>query len=306
MSPRVAEATAPCRVELAGGPPGTLTLAVAIDRRAWCRVESGVDGIEIESRDGLRKASGRDLSEIRETGALGAAGEVLRGLGVNTGLRVVTQSRVPAGSGLGESRALAVAMAGAAVRVLGTEPGGPPVAAAGRMADGGPDGEEGHAAVVGGAIAVHPGSPATRVERLSVDPARIEQCLLLIEAGGEAPRSLGDRGADAIASVARGVREALLAGRFEDVVGLWADEWECRSGASGGSGTGEVDRVASLVREAGGGVRACAAGRGRVLAVWAPPGERGPGRKEAVLSAARAAGLRLFPARVDLRGLEVE
>ena len=44
----------------------------------------------------------------------------------------------------------------------------------------------------------------------------------------------------------------------------------------------------------------------RILALWAPPGERGPGRREAVVAAAKVTGLRLFPARVDLRGLDVE
>jgi hypothetical protein len=40
--------------------------------------------------------------------------------------------------------------------------------------------------------------------------------------------------------------------------------------------------------------------------VWPPPGPGAPGGREAVLAAAKAAGLRLFPARVDLRGLDVE
>ena len=63
MTPRAAEATAPCRVDLAGGVPGVPTLTVAIDRRAWCRVETAGDGVVLESRDALRKASGRSVAE---------------------------------------------------------------------------------------------------------------------------------------------------------------------------------------------------------------------------------------------------
>ena len=72
MTPRAAEGTAPCRVDLAGGAPGAVTVTVAIDRRAWCRVETGVSGVLLESRDTLRKASGRDVAEVIES-TFGAA-----------------------------------------------------------------------------------------------------------------------------------------------------------------------------------------------------------------------------------------
>ena len=60
---RAAEGTAACRVDLAGGAPGAVSVTVAIDRRAWCRVETGVDGVRIESKDTLRKVGGEDVSE---------------------------------------------------------------------------------------------------------------------------------------------------------------------------------------------------------------------------------------------------
>src|SRR5262249_30290481 len=57
---QVVEATAPTRIDLAGGTldiwplylfhPGSVTVNVAVDRRAWCRVETGVSGVSIESR----------------------------------------------------------------------------------------------------------------------------------------------------------------------------------------------------------------------------------------------------------------
>ena len=102
------------------------------------------------------------------------------------------------------------------------------------------------------------------------------------------------------------MREALLEGRFGDLIGLWAEEWEARRGAVPGWPGPEAERIAGVVRAAGGAARVCGAGEGGILALWAPPGERGPGRREAVVAAAKEAGLRLFPARVDLRGLDVE
>ena len=72
-----------------------------------------------------------------------------------------------------------------------------------------------------------------------------------------------------------------------------------------GEHTSGTDRVAEVARAAGAAAKVCGAGVRGVVAVWAPPGARGPGRREAVTEALGAAGFRVFPARVDLRGLEV-
>jgi galactokinase/mevalonate kinase-like predicted kinase len=305
MTPRAAEATAPCRVDLAGGGPGVLTVTVAIDRRAWCRVEAAAEGVVLESRDALRKASGRSVRDIVEPGTLGAVARALGAVGIETGVRVVTQSRVPQGSGLGEWAALAAAVAGAAARCLGKDVDPDEIARVAGEAESPrwPEGiREGQTAVRGGALALHRAEGGLRAEPLAVDPARIEESLLLVEgapaadAGRSEPRALQD--------VAARVSAALVAGRFEEVASLWAEEWESRRGP--GWPSAESERVAGIVHAAGGAVRPCGAGEGALLAVWAPPGTRGPGRREAVLLAAKAAGLRLFPARVDLRGLEVE
>jgi len=114
---RAAEGTAACRVDLAGGAPGAMSVTVAIDRRPWCRVENIVAGLRIESKDTLRKIDGEDVSEALRKGASATVVRVLQAMGVQTGVRVVTQCRVPEGSGLGESSALAAAVAGALARV---------------------------------------------------------------------------------------------------------------------------------------------------------------------------------------------
>jgi len=305
MTPRAAEATAPCRVDLAGGAPGALTVTIAIDRRAWCRVETAGEGVVLESRDALRKASGRGVGDLVEPGTIGAVARVLRAVGVETGVRVVTHLRVPEGSGLGEAAGLGAAVAGAAARWLGRDVDPDEIAGFAIQAEppGGSQGiREAHTAVLGGVRVLHPAEGGLRGEPLAVDPARIEESLRLVE--GE--RSAEAAGVDprVVQDVAARVSSALLAGRFEDVVCLWAEEWDARRGAGWPSAGNE--RIAGIVRAAGGAVRPCGAGEGALLAVWAPPGARGPGRREAVLRAAEAAGLRLFPARADLRGLEVE
>ena len=336
MKPTVVEATAPCRVDLAGGTldiwpiylfhPGAVTVNVAIDRRAWCRVETGVSGIRIESKDTLRKAEGRDVSEVLDDPSLSLVAQILRALGVATGVRVTTQSKVPAGSGLGGSSALAVAVAAAVARATGRalDPDAlwPVVRDAEARCIGVPTGvQDYHAAIHGGVLALHLEAGAVRVERLAADPARIEECLLLVDAG--ATRFSGINNWDvfkgqfdgdarvreslaAIAGVAARVREALLADRLDEVADLVAAEWTARKRLAPGVTSPEIDRIAEAARAGGGAAKVCGAGGGGVVAVWAPPGARGPGRREAVEKGLAAAGFRVFPARVDLRGLEVE
>jgi galactokinase/mevalonate kinase-like predicted kinase len=305
MIPRSAEATAPCRVDLAGGVAGGLTVTVAIDRRAWCRVEPWADGVVLESRDALRKASGSTVAELLQDGTLGTVARAVLAAGVESGVRVTTQSRVPRGSGLGEGEALAAAVAGAAASAAGSSADLDEIARLAGDAErpGRADAiREGHTAVRGGVLVLEAVQGAHRVAALPVDPARIEESLLLVQA--EPPGIPGRADPRVLRDVAGLVRAALAAGRFEDVAALWAEEWESRRGP--GWPSAEIEKVARVVRDAGGAVRPCGAGEGGLLAVWAPPGERGPGRREAVVGAAKAAGLRLFPARVDLRGLDVE
>lgn len=306
--------------------PGAVTVNVAVDRRAWCRVETGISGVRIESKDTLQKTEGKDVSEILGGGTLSLVAQILRALGVETGLSVTTQSKVPAGSGLGGSSALAVAVAAAVARAVGRELDKdglwPIVRDAEARCIGVPTGvQDYHAALHGGVLALHLEAGAVRVERLRADPARVEESLLLIDAG--ITRFSGINNWDvfkgqidgdptvrealaAIGAIAVQVREALLADQFEAVSELIAAEWEARKRLAPGVTTPDIDRIAEAARAGGGAAKVCGAGGGGVVAVWAPPGARGPGRREAVEKSLEAAGFRVFPARVDLRGLEVE
>jgi D-glycero-alpha-D-manno-heptose-7-phosphate kinase len=332
----VVEATAPCRVDLAGGTidiwplylfhPGAVTVNVAIDRRAWCRVETGGQGVRVESKDTLQKAEGRDVAEVLARGSQPLVAEILRALGVETGIRVVTQSKVPAGSGLGGSSALVVAVAAAVARAIGrplpAEELLPLVRDAECRCIAVPAGVQDHfGAFYGGVLALHLEPGNVRVERLRTDPARVEESLLLVDAGATRFSGInnwdvfkgqidGDTGVreslGAIAAVAKRVREALVESRFEDVTVLVREEWEARKRLAPGVTTPEIDRIAEVVAAGGGAAKVCGAGGGGIVAVWAPPGARGPGEREAVATALKEAGFRTFPARVDLRGLEVE
>jgi galactokinase/mevalonate kinase-like predicted kinase len=337
MSTRTVEATAPCRVDLAGGtlggwplellPPGAVSVSAAIDRRAWCRVERDVEGLHVASKDTLQKASAGTVTELIENGRLPLVAQVLRVLGVETGLSVETWSRVPLESGLGASSALAVAVGAAVSTVLGRALAPERLWLLLREAEeawiaGQPTDVQDYApALHGGVQAVHVEQGTVRAEALSVDPARVEESLLLIDAGdggagesvpGEAlgrPAAVDEatrKALERIASIARSTREALVEDRLDDVVELFGEEWEARKRLDPEITTPQMDRLAAVASAAGGAAKPCGPGGRGVAAVWAPPGARAPGRREAVSEALAAAGFRVFRARVDLRGLEVE
>lgn len=299
-------ATAPLRVDLASG---TLSVSVAIDRRALCRVERRPSGVAIDSKDTLQSVEAERVDELRGGGPVGLVVELLRLLRIEDGFGVTTHVRVPDSSGLGGPVALAVAAAAA----LGRAAGLPLTAgdlrrlagqATARAADG-PLEASGAAAAIHGLCTAE--TMGGLVERLPVDPAAVEECLLLVDAGGGAPgleTVAGEPpGPDDPAWASR-VRDTLRARRFDDLADLLNADWDARALRPGWL-TPPRERVAGALRAAGAGLRSCG-GQGSVVAVVAAPGGRGPGRRERVLEAARAAGLRLFPVRVDLLGLDVE
>src|ERR687898_2771439 len=125
-----AEATAPTRIDLAGGTmdiwplylfhPGAQTINVAISLRATARIDARSDErVVIRSQDTQRTVEVEDWSELRETGELRLLSLLthwfLRGPqapphGRKDGLTLTTRSQSPAGAGIGGSSALNVAV----------------------------------------------------------------------------------------------------------------------------------------------------------------------------------------------------
>lgn len=297
-------ASAPGRIELSGQADGP-RLSVALDRRASCRVEPIPTGIEVESKESLTKASAPDAAELLERSPRSLVALALALLGASQGLRVVTEWKVPAGSGIDGEAALALAVVAAVSRALGreAEPSALVTLAREVAERAGRSDEHGlHAALFGGVVLTRGHGAALEAERPAVDPGRIDESLLVVDAGPleslEGVQAGPAEGASGAASATGPIVEALVAGRYEDVVELLAAE-----PGAGVAGPGQL-RVMELVRGAGGAARPL--GSGRLVAVWAPPGSRGPGRREAVEAALKAAGWKPLAVRVDLRGLELD
>ena len=121
------EASAPARIDLAGGTldlwplhvlhPGSVTVNLAIDRYAECRVRRGDSGLRVVLRDrGIQKTAG-SAAELLADPATALVGSLLEALEIREPLEIEFWSGVPFGSGLGGSSALTVALMGALQRI---------------------------------------------------------------------------------------------------------------------------------------------------------------------------------------------
>ena len=128
----IIETSAPPRVDLAGGTidiwplylfhPGATTVNFALSLRARCTIETRDDGrIVLESRD-RKVAFETDLSAIEDLlleERLELVSKLVHFFKPTTGFRLIAESAVPAGAGLGGSSALAIAVIGALNRLVG-------------------------------------------------------------------------------------------------------------------------------------------------------------------------------------------
>jgi hypothetical protein len=297
--PVAAVASAPGRLLLCGTRAGA-HVSVALDRRAICRVEPAQAGLVIESKDALTRTQGADASELVSRASTSIAAQAVALAGATRGLRVVTEWKLPERSGVDGDAALALATVAAVSLAIGREPGADELLRLSREAArrAGRQEEHGHHAALWGGVVVTGGRGGSlEAKLLAVDPARVEEALLLVDAG-EVEAGPGPDASPAADARAEEVAAALVAGRSEELLGLLA------GGTDGASSPSAAGRVILTVRAAGG--AAWRLPNGRLVGVWAPPGARGHGVGEAVRQALQAAGFRALAIRVDLRGLELD
>jgi D-glycero-alpha-D-manno-heptose-7-phosphate kinase len=123
------EATAPARIDLAGGTldlwplhvlhPGSVTVNLAIDLRARCRVRKRTGGFRVTVPDRGYERSVDDPKDLLADPRAALAGALLESLGIHEPRDIELSSAVPYGSGLGGSSALTVAVAAALSRSAG-------------------------------------------------------------------------------------------------------------------------------------------------------------------------------------------
>lgn len=326
------EARAPARIDLAGGTldiwplsalvEGALTVNVAIDLPARVRVRPRRDGrLKLVSEDlGLSRLLRRGAPPGRRRG-LELLERLAQALAPRGGVELRTRSSVPAGSGLGGSSTLAVAVAGALSRLTGRRLGAGALRRLVRDHEtrvlGLPAGIQDHeAALHGGLAALHlePGEP--RREALPVPPEEIESRLVLVYSGRSRfsgtgnwavlrSRVEGDRRVTAalggVARAAADLRAALLGRDWEAAAEAMRSEWRHRRRLAPEVAAGGMSEIVSLGRRRGARAgKVCGAGGGGCLVFLTEPG-----RQAEVAVSLERRGLRRLPLRVARRGLRV-
>ncbi len=325
-------ATAPTRVDLAGGTldiwpltvlvPDAITLNLAVDLRARAAVAARADGrVVIVSRDRGERVVRRPPLDPRDgAGPLPLLRRLVAAFGPDRGLTLTTEAAAPAGAGLGGSSALGIAVAAALDRFTGSRL--PRRALLRRVMNVEtaelrvPTGEQDYlAALHGGLAAYHHGVDGTSREAIRA-PAGLGGRLVLAYTGQ--PRSSGFSNWDmfrrfvererrtvrrmqAIARIAREMRDALAAGDLDSAGRLLGEEGRLRYSLAPSVATPALLRADAAAYAAGAlGVKVCGAGGGGCLVAFARQG-----RARAVAEAMARSGASILDGTPARRGLAV-
>jgi D-glycero-alpha-D-manno-heptose-7-phosphate kinase len=251
------EATAPTRVDLAGGTidiwplylfhPGASTVNFAVSMHARCRIEPRRDDqIILESRDRGVSFQTRlaDVEELAREERLELISKLVHFFKPERGFHLIAESLAPAGAGLGGSSALAIACIGALNRLVGDRyPERKFIMIAANVETTVirvPAGfQDYYGAFYGGANSIRFGPEGIRRESVQVDAAELERRIVICYTGE--PRLSGTNnweifkrhidGDEELFGLFEGIRDSALAMRSA----LSSSDWE---------------RVAKVMREA--------------------------------------------------------
>jgi D-glycero-alpha-D-manno-heptose-7-phosphate kinase len=329
-------AEAPCRVDLAGGTldlwpisqlvEPALTINAALGLTASCRVAPAEGRWTFTAGDGEERISLARLPARPERDLPGpvALAAVVAAHFELPPVTVETSSRVPRGSGLGGSSALAVALVSAMAHVAGQELGDAAAVALAcnletrilRL----PGGTQDHwAARCGGVSVLEHAADGTR--RVPVPHALplLESALVLADTGVSHHSGMnnwsvlrafldGDPAVgaalDEVAAASADMRRALAPERpradaLAAACRALSREWQARRRLSPAVTCREVEALVAAAEAAGGSAKVCGAGGGGVVACLAPAADR----RAALARALEAAGGRILAARLRPGGV---
>lgn len=295
------EASAPARIDLAGGTldlwplhvlhPGSVTVNLAIDRRARCRVRPSRDGFRVAAADRGFEKKAESAAELLEDPGSALVGSLLEALRITVPLDIETLSGVPFGSGLGGSSALTVALAGALER-FGTR-GSTPAGSVEFVRDvetrvlGKPAGvQDYYPPLEGGLHRLWFETGCTRSEREDVDADQWERHLTLFDTGASHSSGMNNwevfrarlEGDPAVTERLEGVRQAAARmaaasarSDFPAMGEALGQEWQARRRLAPVVSTPLIEGAIARAREAGAWAgKACGAGGGGCVVILSP------------------------------------
>lgn len=332
-APVRARARAPVRVDFAGGWTDVPTFAdaeggvvtnAALDLHVYVDAIQGGEAIRLVAEDLGRRASARRASDLTYDGTLDLHKAAVNMLPVTGGLELLTRSDVPAGSGLGASGALDVALVAALARLRRDTYAAEELAELGfhleavelRLAGGRQDQ---YAAALGGVRTMTFTADGVAARPIPLDPraaAELEATLVIAYTGqshfsAQTHRRVWDAYAEgrphtvdalrAIRDHGTAAAEAIAAADWPRLAKVVDANWVEQQRLDATISTPGVRVVETAMRGAGAwGLKAAGAGAGGCLLALAPPS-----RRAEVIQAATAAGAVVLEARFDYTGVTV-
>lgn len=325
------EAKAATRIDLAGGTldlwplylfvGGAVTINLAIDLYATAAIEttSGT-AIEIVALDQQQTVKAPDLQSLSME-SLPLLARLVRHFHPACGIRIETQARVPAGSGLGGSSTLAIAVCGALNEITGSGYSRDELIGIARDVEAQvleiPTGEQDYyAAAYGGLSAWHFEVNAVRRTTYNLPLDELTNRLILFYSGSQRNSGINNwqvfkqyvdgnratRGAlHCIAEESRRLDDALGSGDWKAASAAIDAEWTARKQLAPGITTPEIDQILAFGHEqhAGAG-KVCGAGGGGCLFLLVDPE-----RKPAIEQKARERGFQLLNFAPAAEGLTI-
>jgi len=327
-------AQAPCRADLAGGTidlwplylfhPGAMTLNFAVDILTTCRI-TPLKGksLHLRSLDTKIEEHFESFEEVRtrKKFRLPIAGRLLQFFAPKEGALIETDSESPAGAGISGSSALMIATTAALARFTDRNLTLEQMRVIAQNVEAQiievPTGcQDYYPALYGGVSAIRLDADGIHREAVPILPEEIESRFVLAYTG--APRKSGinnwevfkahiegdkrvSRNFERIASIARAMHQALVAGDWDGVARLLREEWKLRRSNAPGITTPLIDKLVAVAGKNGGrGAKVCGAGGGGCVIFLV---EKGLASR--VATAIGDAGARVLPLQVARNGLRI-
>jgi D-glycero-alpha-D-manno-heptose-7-phosphate kinase len=298
--------SAPTRIDLAGGtldlwplhlffdnPP---TLNAAIDLYASVELTARRDKtIIIESRDLGRKAKFRNLAALPERHPLVLLIKLVRFYQPKTGLHLVTDCQAPAGSGIGGSSALNIALNGALNRFTKRRYNHGQMIEIARNIEtqviNVPAGtQDYYSAMYGGVQTIRPGMVKIERQHLPMDLKDLNRRFVLCYTGQPHHSGINNwsvykkvidgnpkayKNLSRIAEVARRMEKSLEQGQLTRFDHWFNEEWKARKALAPSISTAFMDRMILAAKKKGAlAAKVCGAGGGGCVAFFVPPKKR--------------------------------
>ncbi len=331
----IIEATAPSRIDLAGGTldifplylfeEGGLTLNLAVSVHSHVRLHTREDDrVCINSHCIASSVHAPSVDELPLYGDLDLLVRIVKFYRPQCGLDVHTRNDAPHGSGLGASSSLLIALSGGLRSLNGANTPDMDLARYGADLEAQtiriPTGKQDYySAIFGGLNALWFDVGGDRVESLSHNEElldELEQRLLLFYTGearfsgatnwdmlkmyiDQDPTALASM--KAIKRTALAMREAFISADLDAFADLLNEEWENRKRLAEGVSTDRIEELMAAAKANGAlASRVCGAGGGGCISVFCKPGAQ-----QAVISTLEEMGAEHMPYTIDRQGLRV-